>query len=459
MASRRNGLAAGGLCATALALALALGPVEAAAADTLRDALVQAYSGNPTLLSARAQLRATDENVPQALSGWRPTVTVTGTGGASESRVSTAPEQSLLPWFVQAELNQPLYRGGRTQAQTRAAEAQVMAAREQVRGQERDVLLAAVTAYLDVLRDTARVDLTRNNEIVLRRQLEATQDRFEVGEVTRTDVAQAEARLSGAVSARAAAEGDLQVSRATYQRVVGVAPGTLEAAPPLPPLPATLPEAVAAATGENPDVLAAQFVEEQTKHNVRVAEGALYPTVSLIARSVRSDEQTLEDVRNRADSLLAQVVVPLYQGGTVYSQVRQAKEVNNQRRIDIETARRRVVELVTQAWERLMATRATIVSRTEQVRASAIALDGVQQEAAVGARTTLDVLDAEQELLDARVALVVADRDEYVAGFNLLAAIGRLSAQQLALPVAYYDPEAHYRNVRDQWYGTAPRGE
>ena len=443
-----------------LRLATACGLIVAApaGADTLAEALAQAYRSNPTLLSVRAQLRATDEAVPQALSGWRPTVQVTGAGGKALGRTGSVSEQNLTPWSAQLDITQPLYRGGRTVASTEAADAAVRAGRQQLRAQERNVLLAAVTAYIDVLRDAARLQLTRNNEVVLQRQLDATVDRFTVGEVTRTDVAQAEARLSRSNSDRAAAEGDLAASRATYERVVGMAPGSLEPAPPLPALPANLQEAVAVGVAENPDVRAASEAEQAALHQIEVARGSLLPTLNLVGRSQRSDEQTLEDTRTRSDALLAQVVVPLYQAGTVYSQVREARQVQSQRLVEIETARRQAVENVTQAWERLQATRSAIRSLTDTVRAAEIALDGVRQEAAVGSRTTLDVLDAEQELLDARVRLVIADRDEYVAGFSLLAAIGRLSARQLNLPVEYYDPEAHYREVRDQWFGTTPGG-
>lgn len=439
----------------AIAALLVAGP---AAGDTLTDALVQAYQSNPTLLSARAQLRATDENVPQALSGWRPTVQVTTQGGFAVGRQGVTDEQTLQPWSAQLEVTQPLFRGGRTVSATRAADAQVETGRQQLAGQERDVLLAAVTAYLDVLRDNARLQLTLNNEKVLARQLEATNDRFAVGEVTRTDVAQAEARQSRATSDRAAAEGDLAASRATYERVVGSAPGSLEPAPPLPVLPDTLQRAIDVAVANNSDVLAAVRAEETARHNIDVAEGALLPSVNLIGRVTRSDEQTLEDTRARNDALLAQVVVPLYQAGTVYSQVRQAKQVQSQRLVEIETARRLVVENATQAWERLQATRSALRSLRDQVRAAEIALDGVRQEAAVGSRTTLDVLDAEQELLDARVSLVIAERDEYVAGFSLLAAVGGLGARELGLPVALYDPTEHYEEVRDKWIGVGEGG-
>jgi TolC family type I secretion outer membrane protein len=431
-------------------LALTAAP---AAAETLLEALAAAYGNNPDLRAERARLRATDENVPQALSGWRPSVSASASVGRERARTSLVGEQQLTPTIKQLDVTQPLYRGGRTVAQTRQAESQVQAGRAILESVEQDVLLTAVTAYMDVLREQANVALTSNNEQVLGRQLEATRDRFEVGEVTRTDVAQAEARVSRASSDRVAAQGRLGVQRATYARVVGSLPGALEPAPPLPPLPPSLQEATAVATTENPDIEAAQYVEDAARHSVRVATGALLPSLNLIGQVLRSDEATLQGAESDSDSIRAQLTIPLYQSGSVESQVRQAKEVASQRRVEIEQTRRAIVERTTQAWEDLQSARARIATNREQVRANEIALEGVRQEASVGSRTTLDTLDAEQELLDSRVALVAAERDEYVAGFRLLAAIGALSADRMGLAVERYDPESHYRQVRDKWWG------
>lgn len=432
------------------ALALMAAP---AAAETLQEALAAAYANNPELRAERARLRATDEAVPQALSGWRPTISVTGSIGRERARTSAIDEQQLTPTVRQLDVTQPLYRGGRTTAETQQAESQVRAGRAFLQSVEQTVLLNAVTAYMDVLREQANVELTTNNEQVLARQLEATRDRFEVGEVTRTDVAQAEARLSRATADRVAAQGRLGVQRATYARVIGNLPGKLEPAPPLPPLPTSLAAAIEEATTQHPDLEAAHYVEAAARYNVRAATASLLPSVSLVGRSLRSDEATLEDNSTRSDSLRAQVTIPLYQSGAVESQIRQAKEIANQRRIEIEQTRRAIVEATTQAWEDLQAARERIASTREQVRANEIALEGVRQEALVGSRTTLDVLDAEQELLDSRVALVAAERDEYVAAFRLLAAIGRLQAAQMGLPVEIYDPTVHYRQVRNKWWG------
>jgi len=440
-----------------VAAALSSGAVLA---ETLNGALAKAYVTSPDLRNARANLRAVDERISQALSGWRPTVSITGSGGVARndpgSATSSISTQHLNPLSGEFEVVQPLYTGGKTEAAVRQAESDILAARAGLKSAEQSVLLDAVRAYMDVLRDHARLQLTANNEDVLKRQLEATQDRFDVGEVTRTDVAQAEARLARATADRISAEGQLAVSSATYERVIGEKPHDLEAVPPLPSLPATLRDALLIGLDENPDLEAANHTERASKAAVRVAFGDLLPTLDLRGRVLRSRETSFESQSSENDSILAQVSIPLYQSGVEHSRVRESKERQNQRRIQVEQARRLVIEQVTQAWEVLTSTRSNITARNQEVRANEIALEGVREEASVGSRTTLDVLDAEQELLDARVALVEADRDEYVAGFSLLSAVGRLSAQLLGVPVESYDPLTHYNKVRDKWWGLEP---
>lgn len=421
--------------------------------ETLFEALEGAYLSNPTLQAARASVRTTDEAVPQALAGWRPTVSLNGRAGLETARTSSTREQDLEPRSLSADVSQSLYAGGRTVAGTQQAESNVQLARAELAVAEQTVLLDGVTAFLDVLRDQARVQLTKNNELVLRRQLEATRDRFEVGEVTRTDVAQAEARLSGVIAIRVGAEGDLAISRASYRQVFGIMPGTLQPAPQLPKIPATETEALSIAEAENPTIAVALHNESVARHGVRAATGSLLPTVDLTGQMRRSEETTTANSDSRSSSINAVVSVPLYQAGAVHSQVRQAKELLNQRRIEVERSRRDVSEAASQAWERLTTTQSQISARSEEIRANNIALEGVRQEAEVGSRTTLDVLDAEQELLDSSVALVVAERDEYVAGYELLAAIGRLTPPHVGLNVKLYDPDQHYQKVRDKWWG------
>ena len=437
----------------ALVSGIALMAAAPASAETLVDALAAAYASNPTLEAGRARLRAVDENVPRALSGWRPTIEIDGRVGVHYSETGALGSETLEPWSGQLTASQPLYRGGRTMAGTRRAESEVLAERARLLTVEQDVFLATSVAYINVLRDEAVIDLNRNNVQVLERQLEATRDRFEVGEITRTDVAQAEARLSRAVSDRVQAEGNLASSRAAYIRLVGNPPGTLEPAPRLMDMPEDEASAIDIAMESNPALHAARADEEASRHAVDVSLGRLLPEVRL-----NGDLGHREDVSIAVDEMddyrvTAQVTVPLYRGGAVYSEIRRNREVNSRRRIEVEATRRQVVEGVTRAWEALNTARAEILSRRDEARAAEIALEGVRQESIVGARTTLDVLDAEQELLDARVALVVAERNEFVASFELAAAIGGLTAANLELPVDLHDVEAHYRGVRDLRWG------
>lgn len=443
--------------AAALAAAALLGP-GSAWAETLTDALVETYRTNPTLEAQRAALRATDEVVPQALSGWRPTVTLSSSYGKAKVNVDPQTvlnsDRTLSPFSTALTVQQPLYRGGITTAQTRAAEAQVQAARALLTSTEQQVLLNTVTAYFDVLQNQALLRLQQNNVQVLERQLEAAEDRFRVGEITRTDVAQAEARLSLARANLIEAEGALVNSRAVYEQAVGRLPGNLET-PDLPPnLPQAIEEAIEEALNINPQLQQAKFAELQSRHTIRATSGQLLPQVSLVGTAQRDDGTTNRDLTTDTLSVVAQVQVPLYESGQVYSQVRQARQLNNQDRIEIDGVRRDVIQNVTQAWENLQTARSTIQAQRAQIAANRIALDGVIQEAQVGTRTTLDVLNAEQELLESQVSLVQAERNEYVSAYALLSAIGRLTAESLELPTEYYNPEAHYFEVRDKWFGT-----
>lgn len=427
---------------------------------TLEEALAAAYVGNPTLQAQRAALRATDEQVPQALSGWRPRVALNGSGGKVWSNSNLAGDATLDSLQGGATITQPLFRGFRTTNSVEAAENVVLSARSQLTSVEQQILLNVAEVYSNVLRDQAVVDLSVNNEQVLRRQLGATQDRFQVGEITRTDVSQAESRVAGARASRIAAEGQLMASRATFQRLVGVPPENLEPPTQLPPLPSTLEEAVARALEEQPDVLAAVYGARAADDAVEVVRGELLPEVSLQASHNRGWETQARGQRSDTSQIVANVAVPLYQSGAVYSRVREAKSTASQRRIQVDQAQVAAREQAIQAWENLVSARAEIESREAQVEAATTALDGVQREAQVGARTVLDVLDAEQELFIANVDRVGAQRTQRVAAFALLAATGGLTAQNLGLPVQIYDPSVHYQAVRNQWFGTdAPTGQ
>jgi outer membrane protein len=427
-----------------------------AVAQSFTETLAAVYNNSPSLAAQRAALRAIDEGVPQALSSWRPTLSFSSEYGWRDQTTSgpaSSSDGTTHPFTNSLNLSQPLYRGGRTTAATQSAEANVLAGRAALTTAEQNVLFQGVSAYMDVVRDQAVVELNRNNEQRLRRQLEATRDRFRVGEITRTDVAQAEARLSRAISDRVSAEGNLASSRAGFRRVVGESPRQLANPPPLPPLPRNEDEAQGVAEEESPELSSALHRESAARHDIRSTSGALLPTVSLNTTLSRAEDSSSRDTTTESARVTLQLTVPLYEAGSTYSQVRQRKQIHQQRRLEVDDSRRQVREAVTRAWEALTTARASIVARRAEVAANRVALDGVQQEAEVGARTTLDVLDAEQELLDSQVALVRSQRDEYVAGFQLQSAIGRLSARRLGLPVDAYDPTENYRRVRDKWIG------
>ncbi len=451
----RTCMLAAALAAAAIAALTATGS-HRAGAQTLAEALADAYATNPTLGAARAELRAVNEGVPQALANWRPSVSVTsslGKGRIDTETSTTSNQETLTPFAAAASVEQPLYRGGRTVAATARAEQEVLAQRATLKSVEQTVLLRAATAYMDVWRDQSVVTFNENNEKVIERQLEATRDRFTVGEVTRTDVAQAETRLALATAERIAAEGALRVSQAIYEEVTGKNPGVLPPPPPLTGLPASLDEVIELSISRNPDILAANFAEKAARHRVREVTGELYPTVDISASLSHTDESSRRDSQTQRAQILAEVFIPLYQQGAVSSRVREAKQISNQRRIQIEEARRRTGQESISAWEGLQTARAQIRSFESGVRAAEIALEGVRQENEVGARTILDILDAEQELLDSQVNLVRSQHDEIVAGFEVRAAVGQLTARELELPVEVYNPEVDYLNVRNVWFG------
>jgi len=435
-----------------------------ACADTLEGALVLAYQNNPSLNAQRASVRATDEGVPQALSGYRPRVTANGSIGSqywdTTTRTSTTNptyqnlKGNMTPNSYGITATQTLYNGFQTANKTRQAESQVQAARETLRVTEQTVLLNAVTAYMNLLRDGAILDLQRRNVEVLQEQLRQTRDRFNVGEVTRTDVAQSESRLASGRSQVLSAEATYKASVATYRQVIGVEPGKLTPGSPVDRFsPQNLPASIGVATATHPAVTSAQYNVDAALLQVKVAEGALYPTLALQGNVQQSNEIGLLQLKQFNASVLGQLTVPIYQGGAEYSLIRQAKETLGQQRLTLDTARDQVRQTVVQSWGQLDAAKANIEATQAQVQASEIALNGVREEARVGQRTTLDVLNAQQELVNARVALVSAQRDRVVASYTLLASVGRLSPQVLGLRVPVYDSNVHYQQVRDSWAG------
>ncbi|THD63610.1 MAG: channel protein TolC [Bradyrhizobium sp.] len=452
--------------AAAVVLLMACAGSIPALADTIEAALVRAYQNNPQLNAQRASVRVTDENVPQALSGYRPRVTVTGTageqytdtlttaGGSPTTIVRTIVHGFDPPRTVGATVTQTLFNGQQTANRTRAAESQVSGAREALRVLEQTVLLSAATIYMDYLRDSAIVEVQRSNTRVLEQTLKQTKDRFNVGEVTRTDVAQSEAQLAAGKTQQLTAESNLNTTRSNFRRIIGNEPEQLAPGSPVDRfLPPTLPSAVDLSLLENPNVTAAMFGIDVNYLQVKVNEGALLPTVTFQASVAQSYETAMTIYRSFGASAVAQLSVPVYQGGAEYSLIRQSKETLAQQRLNLETTRDQTRANTVTAWGQLVAGRAQVASAQSQVTASEIALNGVREEAKAGQRTTLDVLNAQQALVNARVALVTAQHDRVVASYAVLNAIGRLSPQVLNLPTTLYDPSVHYQQVRDSWFG------
>ena len=472
MGKVRLALGAGGLlhgvvCGAALgALCLAAGSL--AQAETMDQALIKAYETNPQLNSQRAVVRQTDEGVPQALSGYRPTVTVTGTGGQdylSEVARTTAPNGAAIypranfgfgATSLGATATETVFNGFRTGNRVRQAESNTSAARETLRVAEQTILLNAATAYMDLLRDAALLELQRRNVEVLQEQLRQTRDRFIVGEVTRTDVAQAESRLAQGRATVLSAEAQYARSKATYRQVIGLEANNLQPASPVDRLtPKRILDAIDIARTRHPSVGVAMFGIDAAVLQVKISEGSLYPTVTLNASVQQQSPSPAfpSDLQVFNAFVQAQVTVPIYQGGQEYSVIRQAKEFVGQKRIDLDTARDQVQANVVIAWGQLDAAKAQILATQAQVAAAEIALNGVREEARVGQRTTLDVLNAQQELVNARVALVTAQHDRVVASYTLLAAVGELNLPKLGIASPLYDPMVHYQQVRDAWIG------
>jgi TolC family type I secretion outer membrane protein len=439
-----------------------------ARADTLAEAMAAAYLGNPVLQGERARQRATDEQVPQALSGWRPTVIVRGDGGyewdrraverrlpppADDVTVTDTSSADNTPARFAIGLSQPIFRGFRTVSETARAEANVAAGQQDLLAVEQQVLLDAIAAYMDVLRYREIVILRQRNVEALGEQLRGADARFSVGEITRTDVEQARARLSFSEAELAVARANLAASAATYVRVVGHAPGSLTYPGISPLVPASLEEALALANRLSPEILAAAFNAEAARHQIDFVQADLLPHVSLEAEFRASHEPVRGVLSSQAGTVLGVLEVPLYQAGRVSSQVREAKQVASQRRIEIIEAGRAVREAVVSTWNIFVSSADTIKSLQAQVEANQLALEGVTQEALVGTRTTLDVLDAEQELVLSQVALVTARRERIVAAYQLVAATGRLTAPNLDLAVPYYDPDGHYQTTRGRFFG------
>lgn len=450
-----------GLMMAGAVLALALPPFgQVASATDLDDALALAYGGNPTLDAERAQLRSTDENVPQALSGWRPTVSATAQASHNWANTYKPANNStdFSPRTYGITVTQPVFRGFRTVKGTSEAENQVQAGRQRLTGTEQDILLQAVQAYMGVVRDEAVLVLNQNNVKVLQAQLQSTQDQFQVGELTRTDVAQAKSSLQGAIAQQIQAEGNLKTSRATYTQVIGADPIDVKMPKPSLLLPATRDETIALARSV-PNVSAAQYDQKAARDQVDVAFGQMLPEVSIQGSFQRNDDQQFGQSSYNEGVVLGVVTIPLYQAGNVESQVRQSKQQYYRTRRLVDEALRAAEQQGIAAWQALDTANAQIDAFEEQVKAARVALDGIRQEQQVGARTIIDVLDQEQSYLNAQVSLVSAQTDQVVAQYQLLSAVGRLTARDLKLKTDLYDPAKHYNEVRDKFIGVGPSVE
>jgi outer membrane protein len=426
---------------------------------TLEQAWTLAYQNNPSLEAQRASLRATDEQLSQALGNWRPSIDATGSIGktnqyAPELAPFEDPRYSGTPRSFGIELKQPLFRGFRTRAETDAAEQQILAGRAKLASAEQQLFIDTATAFLGVLRDEAALELERNHETVLEDKLKETQERSRLGELTGTDVRQAESRLARARVSRFQEESALTQDEASFTRLAGRPPGKLEA-PVLAQNPSdALAAILQAAETHNPDVIAAQFAVEQAKAEIKLNKGSLLPEVDLVGSSSRSygEDITLPG-REDSSQLLVQVTMPLYRSGTDYSKAREAEQTKSQRTDELDEARNKAHEAAANAWAALLTAQAALGADKTEVDAAAQALEGIKEESKVGTRTTLDVLNAEQELLDAKIDGVKSQHDRDLAVLQIKSATGQLTADNLKLPVGIYDPKRHYEDVRNQWAG------
>jgi outer membrane protein len=444
--------------------ASALVPILAYAAPaqalTLREALAIAYATNPQIEGARANLRATDEEIAKARAGWRPSLNLDGTEGfqhiITDEPARSEADRNLVNG--RAVLSEPLYRGGRTVADIRRANAQVRAARAELLDAEQNILLAGATAYMDVVRDTANLESRRRNVRALQDQFNASNIQLRAGAITLTDLQQTQARLAVAQASATSAEGQLGISRSRFERLIGRPPEMLENSPVLPPAPAGLEQAVSLARGASPALLAAQENSRAADYAIDQATSALRPQLSLSLQYQYAKNSTVigvlsPGVTQREASVFLQLRVPLYQGGAEYAQVRQVKEQRSQALANVAEVERRARETAESAYANFTAAQAAIASIELAVQANQTAVRGVIEEQRGGERSILDILNAQQELVSSEIGLANARRDASVAALELLAATGQLTAASLALDVPLYDPVAHYNRSSGAWFG------
>lgn len=453
------------LACAAVLCALAVGPgaVSSARAQSLVQALSTTYNSNPDLLAQRAVLRQTDETLAQAVANWRPKISLSVEYNkieADSSPVATPNRYVILNGRTSTlSITQPIFRGGKTTADTKTAQANIQAQRATLSDTEQSVLLQAVTAYADLVRDVGIVDVRRNNVKVLVQQLDATRERFRVGELTITDVSQAEARLEQAKADLVQAEAQVRVDQAAFQRAIGVPPGKLGDLPLIGALPASEEECIALAMDYAPKAVSAQHRITAASYGVNSAISTLLPTVNLVGFMQYQQDLQIPTDQYYQYGVRVQATVPIYQNGSEWSAIRQAKELVGQRRNELDSARRTAAQNVISSWRNLDSARSRMISFAAQVKANDVALNGVRQEALVGSRTTLDVLNAEQELLNSQVNLISAKHDVQVNYYGVLSGIGRLTARTLGLPVEFYDEEKYYKEVGSRWIGWGSAGQ
>ena len=452
-----------GICLS-VATCLGFASLTAASGEGLPEALAKAYQTNPQLNAERARQRATDENVPQALAGYRPQIIASLSGGLQAVRNllpdNTVQSASLKPWIIGVTVTQTLFNGFKTASSVRVAELQVQSGREALRNVGQGVLLDAVTAYTNVLANQSLVEAQRSNVNFLQETLSITQRRLQAGDVTPTDTSQAEARLSRGKADLNTAEVNLAVSQATYTQVIGNSPGALRPAETVDRyLPRSRDDATALALKENPAVLAAGFDVDVASTNIRVAESSLMPTVTVQGNASHSvdDDPTLGTFGTDQASIIGQVTAPIYDGGTAASQTRQAKELTAQSRLVLDQVRSQARTAALGAWVANEGAKVAVSASESEVRAATVALQGVQKEAQGGQRTTVDVLNSEADLISAKARLIGAQRDRVIASYTLLSAVGRLDVKTLGLNTPDYLPEVHYHQVRDAWEGLRTR--
>jgi outer membrane protein len=456
----RSGICLGVVTCVALAVPPAL-------AESLPEALAKAYQSNPHLNAERARQRATDENVPQALAGYRPQLLASLSGGLQAVRNllpdNTVQSATLKPWQIGVTVTQVLFNGFKTANSVRVAELQVRSGREALRNVGQGVLLDAVTAYMNVLSNQSLVEAQRANVAFLRETQGITQKRLNAGDVTPTDTAQAEARLNRGLADLNAAEVALAISQATYAQVIGNPPAQLRPAEIVDRYgPRSRDDATGLAFREHPAVMAAGFDVDVASTSIRVAESSLMPSITVqgSASHSKDSDPTLGTFRTDQASVIGQLNQPIYDGGTAASQTRQAKEVTAQSRLVLDQVRNQARTAAVSAWVANEGAKIAVAASESEVRAATVALEGVQREAAGGQRTTVDVLNSQQDLISAKARLIGALRDRVIASYSLLAAIGRLDVKTLSLNTPDYLPEVHYHQVRDAWHGLrTPSGQ